>query len=220
MARHPAPNASPRRRRKARRKSDHPSRWRRFSRWLMVGVALAVVGFLLHWHNILQKRRMEQQLLQAIQVAATQNGLDPALVRAVIWKESRFDPQSIGTKGEIGLMQITSGAVQDWARVNHQPLPSKAELFDPSTNLKIGCWYLAHTRRHWEGYASQEILQLAEYNAGRTKVLKDWAPKTPEEPITIEQITYPSTRNYIQQILERRSFYQQKYADASRQLPK
>ena len=155
----------------------------------------------------------EKELLPSINAAAKKHSLEPELVRAVIWKESRFDSSSVGKIGEIGLMQITDGAVQDWARVNHKPIPSRQELFQPEINLEIGCWYLAHTGKHWAGYASQEILQLAEYNAGRTKVIKDWAPKSPDMPITLEQITYPQTQNYIRQILERRNHYRVEQAD-------
>ena len=186
--------------------------------WLFLGLVLVTVLLalgVLEWRFlILRERQREEKLLLGIHIAAACHGLDPELVRAVVWKESRFNPQSIGTKGEIGLMQITEGAVHDWARLNHQPIPNQNELFAPERNLMIGCWYLAHCRKHWDGYASQDILQLAEYNAGRTKVLKDWAPEKPEETITIESITYPSTRNYIKEILERRRRYRKERASA------
>ena len=158
----------------------------------------------------------ERELLPVIYATARRHRLEPELVRAVVWKESRFDPRSVGTKGEIGLMQITDGAVQDWARVNRQGIPKRGELFQPETNLEIGCWYLAHTGKHWDGYVSRDILQLAEYNAGRTKVLKDWAPESPDHPITLEQITYPGTQSYIKQILERRDFYRMEKAGVAK----
>lgn len=173
---------------------------------LVVGIGIGYFG----WKYVLSRTSPnEKELLPAIHEAAQKHHLEPELVRAVIWKESRFDPRSVGTKGEVGLMQITDGAVQDWARVNRQPIPSRHELFRPETNLEIGCWYLALTGKHWDGYVSQDILQLAEYNAGRTKVLKDWAPESPESPITLEQITFPGTQSYIRQILERRNHYRE-----------
>ena len=116
-------------------------------------------------------------------------------------------------------MQITDGAVQDWARVTRQPCPSRAELFHHGKDLDIGCWYLARCRSHWDGYASQEILQLAEYNAGRTKVLKDWAPEKPETPISLEDISYPGTRSYVRQILERCEHYRTTPPDNSGKKP-
>ncbi|MBP5301168.1 MAG: transglycosylase SLT domain-containing protein [Victivallales bacterium] len=173
---------------------------------LLLVAALGYIGDRHHQNTVAMKLR-EHDLLPAIQAAAENHGLPAELVRAVVWKESRFDPQCVGTKGEIGLMQITGGAVQDWARVTRQSLPGQAELFQPEKNLEIGCWYLARCRNHWEGYAAQEILQLAEYNAGRTKVLKDWAPEHPETQVPLENISYPGTRSYIRQIQERREHY-------------
>ena len=38
--------------------------------------------------------------------AGIRNGVDPNLLKAVIWRESRFDRTAIGSKGEVGLMQI------------------------------------------------------------------------------------------------------------------
>ena len=203
---------APTRRTARRRKTPRPhSRWPGLAAALLC-CALLSAAFFLQWRINQRELQREQELLEGIHAAANRHGLDPALVRAVVWKESRFNPQSVGTKGEIGLMQITSGAVQDWARVNRQPIPKQDELFQSDKNLDIGCWYLAHCRKHWNGYASQELLQLAEYNAGRTKVLRDWAPKTPEATITPEDITYPSTRTYVQQILERQRLYHQERA--------
>jgi soluble lytic murein transglycosylase len=106
-------------------------------------------------------------------------------------------------------MQITPGAVTDWARSNKCPPPSRQELFAPELNLEIGAWYLALCGQHWNGFASRDILQLAEYNAGRSKVTKDWAPENPETIIELERITYPGTRSYIKQILERQHFYRE-----------
>ena len=47
--------------------------------------------------------------------AARKRGLDPLLVRAMVWRESAFDPTKIGTSGERGLMQVGEAAAQDWA---------------------------------------------------------------------------------------------------------
>lgn len=149
-------------------------------------------------------------MLPLIEAAAARHGLQPELVRAVVWRESCFDRLAVGAKGEVGLMQLMDGAVADWSRVTKNPAPSRRELFVPETNLEIGCWYLARTGSHWEGYAAKEILQLAEYNAGRTKVLKDWAPKNPETALSLDAITYPSTKEYIKTILEQKASYEKR----------
>ncbi len=158
----------------------------------------------------LQKRtevRNEQDVLPLIHEAAATHDLPVTLVRALVWKESRFNPNAVGSKKEIGLMQITDGAVTDWANNHHRNKPNRKERFDPATNLDIGCWYLARAGHHWDGYASRDILQLAEYNAGRTKVLRDWKPEDPAQEILLEQITFPGTQDYVRQILKQRQFY-------------
>src|SRR6267143_3258132 len=46
---------------------------------------------------------------------ATEHGLDPRLVKAVVWRESRFQADMKGRNGERGLMQVTEVAARDWA---------------------------------------------------------------------------------------------------------
>ena len=70
--------------------------------------------------------------------------VDPALLKAVIWRESKYNASEIGGKGEIGLMQImVDRAASDWARVKKYPLPSAGALYDPELNIEIGCAALA-----------------------------------------------------------------------------
>ena len=68
--------------------------------------------------------------------------MDPRLISAVIWRESRFDASCIGTAGEIGLMQVTEEAAREWAKARGQPAPTKVALFDVRTNIDAGTWYL------------------------------------------------------------------------------
>ena len=105
-------------------------------------------------------------------------------------------------------MQLMDGAVEDWAR-NNRPAspPSRRQLFQPELNIEIGTWYLAQASAHWEGYASQEILMLAEYNAGYSRVVKNWKPSDKNEKLSPEQVSFPGTRDYIMQILQKRTEY-------------
>ena len=50
-----------------------------------------------------------QQHDALIRAVAAEHRLDPMLVKAVVWQESRFEPQKFGTAGERGLMQLTEG---------------------------------------------------------------------------------------------------------------
>src|SRR5262245_46674543 len=46
---------------------------------------------------------------------ANKHGLDPLLVKAIVWRESAFHPDKLGTVGERGLMQVGEAAAKDWA---------------------------------------------------------------------------------------------------------
>ncbi len=144
-----------------------------------------------------------------IREAARTHGLDPALVRAVVFQESRFDPFARGSKGEIGLMQVLPrGAVADWARAKGRRVPCRAALADPRLNLEIGCWYLAGGMRRWRSYAHGTELALARYNAGESRAER-WKPADPDGKV-IPRITIDSTRHYVSRIMKRYRNYQER----------
>ena len=94
-----------------------------------------------------------------IKAAAEKYGLDPELVRAVVFQESRFDPFCRGDNGEYGLMQVLPrGAVADWARLNRRDIPSADQLTEPELNLEIGCWFLARAKKRYASYKHSTAL--------------------------------------------------------------
>lgn len=177
--------------------------------WLMLIFLLSLIGLWKFYQSWLFRglARREALFMPVAEAAARRHGIPSSLVKAVIWKESRWLPNVVGKDGEIGLMQITQGAVDDWRRLEKQPAPSRGDLFKPELNIEIGTWYLAWTGKHWRGYKSQEILQLAEYNAGYTRVNKLWKPESPDQELALEKISFPGTRDYIKQILIKKSHY-------------
>src|SRR5438067_5775465 len=85
-----------------------------------------------------------------IRTVAAEHHLDPMLVKAVVWRESRFDPQKFGTAGERGLMQVSEKAAREWARENKIENFQAEELFEPKRNLDAGTWYLQRALKHWQ----------------------------------------------------------------------
>lgn len=137
---------------------------------------------------------------------ARQYSIDPNLIKAVIWRESNFDVATTGSKGEIGLMQIiASASVHDWATYNKRPIPPNGLLFSPDLNIAIGTWYLARCRSHWIKFKDNIPLALAEYNAGYTNA-KKWIPKDMNGDV-INGIKFPSTKNYVIDILNQYEEY-------------
>lgn len=142
----------------------------------------------------------------AIRRAAKKHGLPPELVKAVVRKESRFNPATRGKAGEIGLMQVwPKGAVAEWARINKCDPPSEKELFKIDTNLDIGCWYLARSVKRWKDYRYGLELALADYNAGTTNA-KRWKPDKLNGEV-INRIDFSTTREYVTDIMKYYSEY-------------
>lgn len=130
-------------------------------------------------------------------------GVDPRLLSAVIWKESRFKADAVGLAGEVGLMQIMPATAGDWAREHGRPAPTPRDLLDPRLNLRVGAWYLARGYRDWAKQPHPEAHVLAQYNAGPS-VARRWQ-RTAEQTgkAFADCISYPSTRTYVDHILRR-----------------
>jgi soluble lytic murein transglycosylase len=174
-------------------------------------LALGIWLFVGHDENYaLQKRffrarydRYDEQIIQA----AKRYGVSPSLVKAVIWRESRFHANMLGMHGETGLMQITEAAAQDWARAEKIETFTASDLLDPKTNIEAGTWYLAHALRHWAEKDNPIPFALAEYNAGRTRVTR-WEKNSGlgggfgAEDLR-SMMDFPATRAYVRSIIDR-----------------
>lgn len=166
-------------------------------------VLLAAAG----WWGAREKAR-DQRFDRLIVEASARYQIDANLVRAVIWRESDFDPGAVGAAGERGLMQIMEPAAQEWAKAESLENFRPTDLFDPRTNILAGSWYLARAISRWPEADRPEVFGLAEYNAGRTHARR-WARDLPR-PIAaafIERIDFPTTKNYILDILDRTELY-------------
>src|SRR5436189_3761626 len=148
-----------------------------------------------------------------IRAVALQHHLDPMLVKAVVWRESRFDARKHGTAGERGLMQVSERAASEWAREEKIDNFRADQLFDPKTNLEAGTWYLRRALEHWEHQTDPVPFALAEYNAGARRAQR-WTGGNEVADIPVKKflrnIDFPGTRNYIESIMERYKFYQRR----------
>ena len=176
---------------------------------LLLVSALALLAAYGAWKGLAAIRKYtasSQKYDTLILEISERHGVDPCLVKAVIWRESRFRPYARGTSGEIGLMQIMPDkAVSDWARKHRRPDLLKGSLFTPRLNIEIGTWYLARALRRWSSYKDGETLALCEYNAGITRA-NAWKPADPKDPVA-PRITIASTRSYAEKILKKREDY-------------
>jgi soluble lytic murein transglycosylase len=151
-----------------------------------------------------------------IEEAARKNGVDPLLLRAIVWRESEFHPHKTGTSGERGLMQVGEPAANDWVRAHQAETFKPTDLFSPRTNLEIGSWYLKQALARWATKDDPVPFALAEYNAGRKRVDRWIAQSGLGADATAAdlraQIDFPSTSAYVETILKRRAFYEEEQA--------
>src|SRR5947207_1953293 len=157
--------------------------------WLFVIILLGgLVWFVERFHNYRENSQDEHIL-----AAASTYGMEPALIKAVVWRESWFNQKVKGRKGEIGLMQIRNDAAKEWATAEHMPGFAHEQLFDPAKNTLAGAWYLRKLRARYQEADDPLPYALADYNAGRSHVLQ-WAKgaAATNSALFIERIGFPS----------------------------
>jgi len=186
---------------------------RRFSFLLLALLFVLVAGWAayIYWQDRQPKESVYDPQIVTIARSA---GVDPFLVRALIWRESRFDPNTHGEADEHGLMQVTPDVGQMWAKANKIDDYRDDELYDPETNIRVGTWYLHRALQHWSQTDDPVTFALAEYNAGRKNALKWVDPLAPlNHTAFLDRITFPGTRRYVEVILTKRDQYRAIFAN-------
>jgi soluble lytic murein transglycosylase len=144
-----------------------------------------------------------------IHAAARRYGVEPALVKAIVWRESRFHPRVRGRAEEIGLMQLREEAAREWASAERLSAFEHEHCFDPGTNTLAGTWYLRKLLRRYTQTDNPLPYALADYNAGRGNVLK-WiqGAAATNSTVFVDQIGFPGTREYVRSVIRRYEYYQ------------
>src|SRR3954453_13469821 len=143
-----------------------------------------------------------------IRQQSQKKGLDPALVAAVIYQESKFADRT-SVAGARGLMQITPDTARFIAKQSGGIRFTLQDLGTPQINIAYGTWYL---RWLLDRYNGRTALAVSAYNAGFGHV-DDWVRQAGgPEAFDPKTIPYPETRNYVQQVLERRKDYARRYS--------
>ena len=143
-----------------------------------------------------------------IRQQARAKGIDPALIAAIIYEESKFVDQT-SHAGARGLMQITPETARFIARDSGGTRFTQADLATPQVNISYGAYYLRYLLRRYEG---SETLAVAAYNAGETNVSR-WVDKAGgQEGFDLQDdVPFPETRMYVEGVLEHRGEYREHY---------
>src|SRR5918998_5394480 len=179
----------------------------------VVGVA-AITGLLvaLLWPSFdhaVQEIKLPLRHEDIIRQQARDKGLDPALIAAIIYAESRFRDGQTSHAGAEGLMQITPATAQEIARKSGGTQFELRDLSTPQVNIAYGSWYLRYLLGR---YAGNTTLALAAYNGGEGNVDR-WidAAARRERDLRIADIPFPETRHYVRAVHDAHVEYRRSY---------
>ena len=132
--------------------------------------------------------------------------LDPALIAAVIFAESKFRARTSST-GAQGLMQIQPETARFIARRSGARTFQTADLGTPQINIQYGSYYLRYLL---DRYGGNRVLAIAAYNAGETNVDR-WIVRSGQRGFGVEDIPFPETRAYVRRVLGAEGDYRHTY---------
>jgi len=125
---------------------------------------------------------------------AADNALAPDLIGAIIYAESRFDPDAVSPRGALGLMQIMPETGAWISRQLDVSPPTETDLHNVDLNVRFGAWYLRYLLDRFGDLRTA----LAAYNAGPSNVER-WQASAAE--------VYPETAAFVRRVLSARPIY-------------
>ena len=181
---------------------------RRRRTWLIVaallGAGIAVGISKIDVEQAIRDITLPLQHDDIIRQQAADKNLDPAMIAAVIYAESRFRDQE-SHAGALGLMQITPQTAHVIEHLSGGTTFVTSDLSDPQINISYGSYYLRYLLDRYDG---NEVAALAAYNAGTGNVDR-WGGAD----LTESAIGFPETRAYVDEVLGKQQDYRDQYAD-------
>lgn len=140
-------------------------------------------------------QHINKQIDDAINKWSQHHNVEVALIRAVINRESNFNPTVISVAGAMGLMQIMPATARDLGLDNP---------WDISDNIEAGTRHLAWLLKYYNNNYSNA---LAAYNAGHGNV-DSWL-RDPRYGVNgqLKHIPFPETRAYVPYVLKYYNIY-------------
>jgi soluble lytic murein transglycosylase len=143
--------------------------------------------------------------IAAVTQQAKRQGVEPALVYAVMREESAFDAAAVSSANAYGLMQIISPTAQHYGKMVGMPSDRRA-LTTPEVSIAIGSRVLASYRDRF--FPDDPLLTIPGYNAGPGRPkrwVKDWP--SVDFDVWVELIPFRETRRYTKRVLASRASY-------------
>jgi soluble lytic murein transglycosylase len=169
---------------------------------VLIGVLAGALVASGTFDEALQELTLPLRHEDVIRQQADEKGVDAALIAAVIYSESKFRDQT-SSAGARGLMQITPEAAEYIERQSGGTTFELTDLGDPELNIRYGTFLLRELLDRYEG---DEAAALAAYNAGPGNA-DEWGGSD----LTVEDIEFPETRAYVEEVLEKKEEYLREY---------
>jgi soluble lytic murein transglycosylase len=178
---------------------------------VIAGVALAAAAVVVAmplFRKAVNEFTLPLAYQDVIREQAADKHLDPALIAAVIYAETKFDPRP-SRAGAEGLMQILPQTAEFLARRSGATTFTVGDLATPAVNIAYGSYYLRYLLDHYDGGT---VLALAAYNAGEANVDR-WAASSRARGhrLTVAEIPFPETRAYVMRVLHAQRDYRRTY---------
>jgi soluble lytic murein transglycosylase len=168
---------------------------------LLAAVVAAAFVVLRADPEFVQRIRYPLRYEQIVTAHARNYDLDPALLAAIIYTESKFDANARSGAGAVGLMQLLPDTAKGIAVRTGGAKFVVADLTVPELNVRYGSWYVRHLLDRY----GDERTALAAYHAGQGNV-DEWRRQGVD-------IQFPETRSYVDKVERVKQVYATAYAD-------
>ena len=177
----------------------------------LAGIVVAVLVVVPLARRAIQHFTLPLEYASIIRQQAHDKRLDPALVAAVIYSETRFRPRTSPT-GALGLMQIEPATATFLAHRSGATSFTVSDLGTPQVNIAYGSYYIRYLLNLYDGNI---VMALAAYNGGETNV-DHWVQrlKQSHQRFRIADIPLTQTRLYVQEVLSKQQAYRAHWARA------
>jgi membrane-bound lytic murein transglycosylase C len=177
--------------------------------------------------------KIAPKFLPLVNKHASQTGIDPALIFAVIYQESRFNPSAVSQANAYGMMQLvpSSGGLDAFRKVHGVSTePTPEYLMDPNNNIQLGATYLKilmfeQWLKNIQNIPAREYCSISAYNTGpgnlaraftgsRSKLAEAQKRANAMRPDEIfdhlrSNLPYEETRDYLLRVSAARKHYQE-----------
>ena len=170
---------------------------------VLAGVAVLGAAAFTVWHHqpeFVKRIRYPLRYEAIVRGHAKNYDLDPSLLAAVIYTESRFNARAHSQAGAIGLMQLLPDTARGIATRTGGNGFVVDDLYVPEINVRYGAWYLRNLLNRY----GDERTALAAYHAGPGNVDR-WR----QDGVGIQ---FPQTRSYVENVERVKAIYAKAYA--------